>query len=67
MSIDDEKEYARLVAERLKRDDADVLALCERLGFGFVMDSAARQWAERDPRGALTAGPIRDFPVRNSE
>ncbi len=37
-------------------EDAEVLALCERVGFGAVMDSAARQWRKRDPIGAFTIG-----------
>jgi beta-galactosidase/beta-glucuronidase len=37
-------------------EDPEILALCERLGFGAVMDSAARQWALRDPVGALYIG-----------
>lgn len=38
-------------------EDGAVLALCEQWGFGAVMSSAARQWKERDPVGALTVGP----------
>lgn len=38
-------------------EDPDVLALCERVGFGAVMDSAARQWQRRDPLGAFVVGP----------
>jgi hypothetical protein len=34
-----------------------VLALCQRHGFGAVMDSAARQWFKRDPNGAHVVGP----------
>lgn len=37
-------------------EDAAVLALCIRHGFGAVMDSAARQWAAIDPRGAFFVG-----------
>jgi hypothetical protein len=40
-------------------EDAAVDALCERFGYGAVMDAAARLWARRDPRGALTVGPCR--------
>lgn len=40
-------------------EDAEVAALCERWGYGAVMASAARQWARRDPLGALTVGPCR--------
>lgn len=38
-------------------EDVGVRALCEVVGFGAVMDSAARQWFLRDPVGALTVGP----------
>lgn len=38
-------------------EDAAVLDLCMRVGFGAVMDSAARQWRKRDPKGAFTVGP----------
>lgn len=37
-------------------EDPEVLAVCERLGFGAVMDSAARQWRKRDPEGAFAVG-----------
>lgn len=38
-------------------EDAEVKALCERIGYGAVMDSAARQWFLKDSVGALTVGP----------
>lgn len=38
-------------------EDLEVFALCERLGYGAVIDSAARQWFLKDPIGAHTAGP----------
>ena len=38
-------------------EDAEVAALCECIGYGAVMDSAARQWFLKDPDGALTVGP----------
>ncbi len=38
-------------------EDPEVKAICERIGYGAVMDSAARQWAEKSPEGALTVGP----------
>ena len=37
-------------------EDAQVRALCERIGYGAVMDSAARQWAQKDPMGAFYIG-----------
>jgi len=39
------------------RLDLPVRSLCDRFGFGAVMDSAARLWYLRDPDGALTVGP----------
>lgn len=33
---------------------AAVTPLCERYGFGAVMDTTARIWRQRDPGGALT-------------
>ena len=39
------------------RCDAEVLALCERVGFGAVMDAAARLWFLRDPEGSFVVGP----------
>ncbi|MGH0944688.1 hypothetical protein ACQVTS_26415 [Bacillus mycoides] len=29
--------------------------------FGYIMDEAARQWAEKDPKGALTVGPCKTY------
>lgn len=38
-------------------EDPVVRDLCERRGYGAVMDSAARQWFLRDPDGARVVGP----------
>lgn len=38
-------------------EDAEVRELCERIGYGAVMDSAARQWQKKDPIGAFACGP----------
>lgn len=38
-------------------EDPFVLELCERHGFGAVMDSASRQWRNKDPIGAFLTGP----------
>jgi hypothetical protein len=38
-------------------EDAEVAALCERWGYGAVMDSAARQWRKKDPSGCFLVGP----------
>lgn len=36
-------------------EDAAVLGLCQRHGFGAVMDSAARQWRNNAPLGHIGA------------
>jgi hypothetical protein len=38
-----------------KRDEVE--ALCEKFGYGYVMQIAADLWREKDPVGALTIGP----------
>jgi hypothetical protein len=38
-------------------EDPEVKALCERIGYGAVMDAAARAWVLKDPIGAHTCGP----------
>ena len=38
-------------------EDDEVLELCERIGYGAVMDSAARQWRRKDSIGAFVVGP----------
>lgn len=40
-------------------EDAEILNLCLKHGFGAVMDSAARQWQQRDKIGAFVVGPCR--------
>lgn len=37
--------------------------VCEALGYGFVMDQAARMWQEIDPMGAFTVGPCKGGTV----
>ena len=37
-------------------EDRTIRALCEELGYGAVMDSAARQWFKKDKDGAHTSG-----------
>jgi hypothetical protein len=34
-------------------EDPEVLAICERIGFGAVISSASRQWCRRDPVGGF--------------
>lgn len=41
------------------RDTSAVIALCERIGYGFVMHEAARAWARKDDVAAHTVGPAR--------
>ena len=38
-------------------EDVEVLAICERVGYGAVMDSAQRLWWQKDHDGCLTVGP----------
>ena len=38
-------------------EDEIVRKLCERIGYGAVMDSAARQWRRKDPVGSFVTGP----------
>lgn len=38
-------------------EDAEIHVLCERIGYGAVMDAAARLWRRKDPSGAHTTGP----------
>lgn len=42
---------------------AEVVALCEREGYGFVMGEAAIAWKKKDPRGAIVMGPCATFVV----
>lgn len=37
-------------------EDPEIYELCEQIGYGAVMDSAARQWFIKDSNGALTVG-----------
>ena len=37
-------------------EDPHVEALCERYGYGAVMDAAARLWTRKDPMGAFYVG-----------
>ena len=38
-------------------EDAEIREICERIGYGAVMDSAARLWRRKDPVGAFVTGP----------
>jgi len=62
MTPDDEFEESMRRA-RLRQDayDADIEALCERIGYGNVMASASRLWAAKcdakgEPRGNFAVG-----------
>lgn len=37
-------------------EDSEIRALCERFGYGAVMDSAQRQWFLKDANGCHTTG-----------
>lgn len=44
-------------AERINApEDAFIQELCERIGYGAVMDSASRLWMRKDPMGAFIIG-----------
>jgi hypothetical protein len=36
--------------------DAEIREMCERLGYGAVMDTAMRLWIKKDPDGAFYIG-----------
>lgn len=40
-------------------EDEMIKNICEKIGYGAVMDSVARQWQRKDPIGAFTTGPCR--------
>lgn len=50
----------REIAEFNAHEEAElrrlILPLCEKHGFGRVMQLVSRWWEERDPIGALTVG-----------
>lgn len=39
-----------------------VIGLCEKVGYGRVMEIAATAWHQKDPAGALTIGPACGLP-----
>lgn len=45
-------------------EDAEVAILCERHGYGAVMDAASRLWARRDANGSFVVGTCRLFARR---
>ena len=51
---DPKGDRARLI---VAKEDELIRDLCERIGYGAVMDSAARLWRQKDPLGAFTIGP----------
>lgn len=57
MDADGDRAHAFNGSAQTAVEDAAVLALCERHGFGAVMDSAARQWFARDRIGSFVVGP----------
>lgn len=40
----------------IEQEEQAVIALCDRFGYGRVMQIAADAWASKDPIGALTVG-----------
>lgn len=44
--------YQRSISISAPEDEA-ILQLCERIGYGAVMDSAMRQWIKKDSMGAF--------------
>lgn len=52
-TLEDSKQRESLEAP----EDAEVKALCERIGYGAVMDSAARQCRRKNDSGAFVVGP----------
>jgi hypothetical protein len=41
-------------------EDAEVERLCERIGYGAVMDAASRLWMKKTGGGAFVCGPCYD-------
>ena len=46
-------------------EDREILLLCERVGYGAVIDGAARQWFKKDPCGCHTSGNCYGTVQRN--
>ena len=55
------KEEVRRIHQHNAHMAAEVVRLCEREGFGFVIYAAANEWRRRDPVGAHTVGPCAVF------
>jgi hypothetical protein len=56
-----DEETLRQLAE-MSRSDTKLVQdltkpLCDRFGYGFVMQAISEMWRQRDPFGALTVGP----------
>lgn len=58
--------YARFFEQKKASppDEREVLALCERWGYGRVMQIAETAWRRRDAVGALVTGPAALFTER---
>lgn len=55
--VEEKKEDALLRAKHIHTpEDELVMSLCERIGYGAVMDSAARLWTNKDPMGSFYIG-----------
>ena len=49
-------------------EDVEIKKLCEKYGYGAVLDSVARQWERKDPVGCITTGlcPIQWNTIRRA-
>ena len=64
-SIEETIRQARLLQDAY---DADIEALCERIGYGNVISSASRLWGQKNdrenmPRTNFTVGPCESMTV----
>ena len=57
------EEQERRIHEYNAHMAAEVIRLCEREGFGFVLHVAADEWRRREPTGAHVTGPCAVFTV----
>lgn len=45
----------------MNNEQCDVIKLCERSGYGFVMQQASQAWRKIDSMGAIMTGPCAYF------
>ena len=41
----------------LEKERQEVFELCDKVGFGFVIQQATWEWQRRDPQGAIPPAP----------